>query len=216
MKKLIGVLAGLLLVGAAWAQCNYPYYPVREGWVWTYKNSTTGKTYTSAQSKVSDSGFTMALNFGKTVVENRWSCNANGLASLEYGGVNSSAQNQQIKMETISSKGVAIPARLSVGSTWEYSYTIKGTMPSQGGTMTGDSSVSNKVVGEETVKVPAGTFRAFKVESTFTTKMNMSASGKAMSLPPTSFKSTSWYAQGVGMVKSVSQVGTTELISLKK
>lgn len=215
MGKLIGVVAGLLLMGAAWAKCDHPYYPVREGWVWTYKSSTDGKTYTSSQSNVSDSGFTSIMNFSNVTVENRWRCNANGLASLEYGGVNS-GQNQQIKMETVSSKGVAIPAGLGVGSSWEYSYTIKGNMPSQGGTMTGESTVTNKVVGQETVKVPAGTFQAYKVESTFTTKMNMTISGKQVSLPANSFKSTVWYARGVGMVKSVSEVGTTELISLKK
>lgn len=214
MRKLMGVLV-LVLAGAAWAKCDHPYYPVREGWVWTYKSSTDGKTYTSSQSNVSASGFTTIMKFSNLTVENRWRCDANGLASLEYGGV-SGGQNQQIKMETVSSKGVVIPNRLGVGSSWEYSYTIKGNMPSQGGTMTGDSTVTNKVVGQETVRVSAGTFQAYKVESTFTTKMTMTVSGKAMNLPANSFKSTSWYAQGVGMVKSVSEVGTTELISLKK
>jgi hypothetical protein len=55
--------------------------------------------------------------------------------------------------------------------------------------------------GEEEVKVPAGRYKALKLES------EMTSNGRT-------FTATAWYAKGVGMVKSVSPGGTQELKSI--
>lgn len=52
-------------------------------------------------------------------------------------------------------------------------------------------------LGEEEIKVPAGTFKAWKIRMTGT-------------LDTTSFEGTSWYAKGVGLVKQVLVAGKTE------
>ncbi|MCV4872717.1 hypothetical protein OFB47_33500, partial [Escherichia coli] len=72
-----------------------------------------------------------------------------------------------------------------------------------GGKLTNSMETSNKVVGLEPVPVPAGTFKAVKVESTSIMKMSMNVGGKARDLPANTVQSTSWYADGVGLVKSL-------------
>lgn len=44
MQGIIGVLVLVALGGAAWAKCDHPFYPVREGWVWTYRSSPNNNT----------------------------------------------------------------------------------------------------------------------------------------------------------------------------
>ncbi|MBF6592891.1 MAG: hypothetical protein IVW51_00410 [Thermaceae bacterium] len=214
MYRMLGILLGLVLLGTAWAKCDNPFYPVREGWVWTYKSSLDGKTHTNTLSNVSDSGFTNTIQFDKGSVESRWRCDSNGLSSLEYGATNFSGKHNQFNLKTVDSKGVMIPTNLSIGSTWTYSFTLEGDMST--GKINSNVETSSKVVGEETVSVPAGTFKAFKVESTSVMKMSMNINGKTQDLPSNTIKSTSWYAPGVGLVKSLSNDITTELVSLKK
>jgi hypothetical protein len=55
-----------------------------------------------------------------------------------------------------------------------------------------DITESNEIIGPETVKVPAGTFRAVKIVSQV-------ADGEAV------LTRTTWYAEGVGLVKSMSE-----------
>jgi hypothetical protein len=80
--------------------------------------------------------------------------------------------------------------------------------------MSGDVNMTSKIVGEETVKVKAGSFRALKV--TVTQKMNMTMTIQNRSTPMNNtLETTSWYARGVGLVKSSFQGGNSELIGYK-
>jgi hypothetical protein len=89
---------------------------------------------------------------------------------------------------------------LSVGSAWEW----KGT-----GMMGVEIEESSRVTGSELVEVPAGKFQAMKVE----TKVIQGG---------TPVTKTYWFANWVGMVKSMTDTGsvksTTELLdySFKK
>ncbi len=87
---------------------------------------------------------------------------------------------------------------LKVGQAWSW----KGPA--------GDLAESSKVLSEDTVKVPAGTFRAFKVE---TVARIQKTSQRAPVIRD------AWYANNVGMVKSVSKEGvyvsTTELLEYR-
>lgn len=214
MHKLLAALLGLSLLGTAWAGCDHRYFPVKEGWVWTYKSSLEGKTHTITMSKVSDAGFTYTIQFDKGSVDTRWRCDANGLSSPEYSGANFGGKTQQLNFKTVDSKGAIIPNNLGIGSSWTYSFTLEGEMDNS--KLTNNMETSNKVVGLETVTVPAGTFKAVRIESTSTMKMSMNMGGKAKDLPANVVQSISWYADGVGLVKSVAADITTELVSLKK
>lgn len=216
MKRLFPLLMLLLLGSLAQAQCGNPFYPVGEGWEWTYKNGTTGKTHTITTSQVSSKGFTQSYNFGTLSFDNHWVCTGKGLMQPEFRS-NEAGSKIKLEVKTLRASGVAFPPRMSVGTTWSYTYDTESTANTGGRTMTMKSSqtVTSKIVGQESVKVAAGKFSAIKVESSYSTKGTMEMAGKSVPMN-TTFKSTAWYAQGVGLVKSVSEAGTTELINLKK
>ena len=214
MRNLIAVVLGLSLVGRAWAGCDHAYFPVQEGWAWTYQSSLEGQTHTITISKVSDSGFTYTVQFEKGSVETRWKCDAEGLSSLEYSAANFGGKTSQFNFKTVARKGVIIPNNLAVGSRWTYGFTLEGEI--SGKKVVNKLETSNKIVGEETVTVPAGTFKAVKVESTSVMNMSMDLGGKSRNMPSNTIKSTSWYGPGVGLVKSVISNITTELVSWKK
>lgn len=199
----------------AYANCNHPFYPVKEGWVWTYSSSLS-QNYSVSTYGVSTKGFTQKMDFGKFNLETRWTCGAKGLARPEYSQP-SLGTAMQMDLKTISASGVIIPKSLGMGSSWNYSYEVEGTIKQQQMTMQMKQkvNVSNKVVGRENVSVKAGKYKAFKVQTTMQLNGEMKVAGRAV---PTNtiVESTTWYAQGVGMVKSVSKEATVELVSLKK
>ncbi len=89
-----------------------------------------------------------------------------------------------------------------------------------GGRGSGTIEITNRVVGREQVTVPAGTYDALKVESTMAIKMSVRVG--QMTVPANrNVRNTNWFAENVGMVKSISAPGdfagaTTELVSLKR
>lgn len=214
MYRWLVVLLGVGLLGTAWAGCEHRYFPVREGWVWTYKSSLKGKTHTVRFTGVSPLGFTYVTQLESGTVETHWKCDVDGLTSLEFAASSLGGKTRQVNFKTVNRKGVVIPNNLGVGSSWSYSFTLEGEMDNS--KLTNNMETSNKVVGLETVTVPAGTFKAVRIESTSTMKMSMNMGGKAKDLPANVVQSISWYADGVGLVKSVAADITTELVSLKK
>lgn len=216
MRPFFGVLAALALAGTALGNCGSAYFPVQQGWVWTYRSSVDNQTYTQTHTNVSASGFTNVIALSSGTVRAKWRCDAGGVVALEQNGASFSGAASQIEMETVNVRGVQVPRSLAMGSTWTFAYTMRAKLPEGQGSMTSEVQVSNKVVGRESVKVWAGTFTAFKVQSIMTMKMTMSVAGQNRPMPAQTINSTSWYASGVGVVKSVSGDITTELVSLKK
>ena len=217
MRHFLSSLIALALAGTAWAACGSAYFPVQEGWVWTYRSSTNNQTYTQTHTNVTPNGFTNITKLESGTLEARWRCDAGGVVALEQNSMNfsgASGASQGFKLETTNVKGVQVPSRMAVGATWSFSYSAKARMPQ--GSMNSTVEVSNKVVGQESVRVAAGTFTAFKVQSTMVMKVTMTVGSQSRAMPANTINSTSWYAQGVGLVKSVAGEVTSELVSLKK
>ncbi len=74
-------------------------------------------------------------------------------------------------------------------------------------------NASCKVIGVETVSVPAGDFEALRTNCTF--KFDISLVDQAFSLATTT-TSSAWHARGVGWVKSsdTGEMGATEVVLL--
>ncbi|MCX7601576.1 MAG: hypothetical protein N2Z75_06520 [Meiothermus sp.] len=215
MRRLIGVVIGVALGGAAWAQCDHPFYPVREGWVWSYRSSLDNSTYTIQTLEVKANGFIQRLTFPSFGFDSRWICDARGLTRPEFA--QSGPSSMQMKFKTRKASGVLLPQNLRVGSSWSYSYEVSGEAQRGNLTLELEQSVhtTSKVVGQESVSVPAGRFTALKVESTQTSRGTMKMGGRSSPMNLT-VKSTSWYAPNVGLVKSQSEGVVIELVSLKR
>ncbi|MCA1553040.1 MAG: hypothetical protein LC737_01545, partial [Chloroflexi bacterium] len=205
------------------AACNHPYYPVSATATWEYRNTTTGlppSNFTQSETNVGANGFTEHRVFQNLVTDNTWRCDSTGLISTQFG--NLSFTQGQFQMQTTKNTGVTIPppSDWKVGTAWNYSYEIKGTMTAAGNAVNaqGTVDVSNKIVGQESVTVPAGTYNALKVESA--TGMKLSIVTGSVNMPMSiDTKSNIWFAQNVGMVKTQADaqglVSTVELISFK-
>ncbi len=206
--------------------CDHPYYPVREGAQWRYRLTTQGIApieQTITTSNVTTDTFTERHEFSSGGTMTRgWRCSGDGLSALQYG--NFSTPQAAVQMNTIRSEGVTLPAadRWQPGATWESRYEVRGGMAGANNNnpameMSGPIEISSRIVGQESVTVPAGTYDAMKVESTFTARLTTSVGGRSMPMNPMAFRTNAWYARGVGVVR-IEQVGgfgstTTELLS---
>ena len=101
---------------------------------------------------------------------------------------------------TMTAEDFVLPTNLSVGTAIKDAQVV-ATMNSNGtrfGTMT-LTSQNKKVVSQEEVTVPAGTFDCYKIEG------NMVSKTETMGIPMTfEFKNVEWYAKGVGLVRTES------------
>lgn len=86
----------------------------------------------------------------------------------------------------------ALKFPIKVGDKWDFDYSRSGPITGQKGTTT--------VLGEEEVTVPAGKFKAVKLERVITAQ-----DGKVLDKP---FKITVWFAKGIGRVKVVPSEGS--------
>jgi hypothetical protein len=158
------------------------YFPLRVGDSWTYRNDMGDTEYTvkvlSAE-KQADGTLLYLLEKQVGVVIHSWYSKRGGMVLMHREAYHEQ-EGMDVKHE---------PARqflknpLAAGDKWFW----------KGRSVTGqDATESYRVVGTEVVKVAAGTFRAMKIES----KVSEGASA---------LKKTYWYADGVGLVKSLTQ-----------
>lgn len=214
MKQALWVL--MVLMGASWAfaQCDNPYFPVRSGWEWTYRNSD-GTRYTSSILNTSSNSFTLRHNFDGKTQDIRYLCDNGSIIAADF----SVPGEATFKMETVSRNGSAFPNRITTGTSWRYTYEVRGTM-NQGGNdslvVQGTVEVVSRALAVEAVATPAGNFQAIKVESTTNMRLTGNLNGINIPVPMRPFTSTSWLVQNIGMVKSVSGNITTELVGLNR
>lgn len=217
MKEFTTLMLLLLaLASPAQAACDNPFFPAKAGSSKTFVIQGQSKTYTIRVTSATTNGFTLRYEYTDPVrvLESPYTCTPLGLTSpsLFSSGFGPDANiTTQIK----ASSGVVIPAegRWQVGSSW--TYTNEGTSIANDKTRgqlvyTFKNEVTFQIVAQEQVKVPAGTFQAFKV--VLTQKGEFGAKGSSQFI---NYRITQWYAKGVGLVRQEDQNAVHELISFK-
>lgn len=189
--------------------CTNTYYPVREGATWSYK-STGGPageySFTDTITSVRTDGFTLSTQIGGLTRAQEWTCTAEGLAALQFGGAPAAmlnSQNIQMNFDVTNANGVTFPRQINPGDQWQQSVDIAGdvTLFNEEAQATGSVQMNFSAVGNESVIVPAGTFEALRVE--VDVSLNISATYEGITLPVAfSGDYTYWFAPGVGWVKS--------------
>lgn len=218
MKPILLIATIAALSSSAWAACNHPYFPSAANTTWLYQSSLKNTEHTTKIISNSGSSFVLENNFGKLKVKNTIKCESDGsLTQSEYPSMTGLSAN--MKIETLSSEGVAFPAAAKwvVGASWTNLFKVKISvaMGEQTMTQSGTKKISSKIAAEETVKVPAGTFTALKVMQTINQDMMMTIAGKSTPVKNT-ITTTSWYAKNVGLIKSVASSITTQLMKFTK
>ena len=192
--------------------CNNRYFPVVNGASWTYQNTVQGETPFTEISSISineDGTFTITETATESeTVLTYGSCENEGIAIFDSSYFPGTPLNDSdgSSHTTFSTDGVTIPNDIEVGDEW--SQTISGDAGSDGGESNSGISieVNYKAIGFETVTVPAGTFEAIKIEQS-----NSLPTESYFSAMPNRF---TWYAEGVGIVKSeLEGISLSELVS---
>jgi hypothetical protein len=203
--------------------CANPYLPVIVGATWNYKlTGPTSDTYEHTILSVESDGFTEQDVFGVGVTrKGKWTCDNGNLIALNPPSGDSGtvqAQNVQVNLETKEHSGVTLPATINANDTWSQTLTLEGTETINGTELPARNEFSNNCTahGIESVTVEAGTFDAMRVECK--TVMNLSITMGGQDTAATfNLTGTSWYTEGIGMVKNVTTGmgldNTTELIS---
>jgi hypothetical protein len=218
MKPILLIASIAALSSSAWAACDHPYFPSAANTTWQYQSSLKNTEHTTKIISNSGSSFVMENNFGSLIVKNTIKCEPDGsLTQTEYPTMSGLSAN--MKIQTLSYEGAAFPApaKWVVGSSWTNSFKVKISiaMGQQNMMQTGTMKISSKIVAQETVKVPAGTFSALKVTQTIVQDMMMNIGGKSTPVKNT-ISTTTWYAKNVGVVKSIASSNTTQLLKFTK
>ena len=189
----VNVLAFVLLLGQSGAllhpagavtdACDNPYMPLRAGDVIEYKTLGAGQTMTyvmrvnEVQAGVAKIEYEIRTP-NKMVVRQNIFCKNGALTTDSYMDFFSGSNNFQMKALTKDVSGELIPKDLKVGSVWNNKFTISYQyggveLPKELAGYEMVISSTNKVVAEEKVTVPAGTFTALKIETTHATDMSL-------------------------------------------
>ena len=198
--------------------------PIVAGAAWNYKlTGPISDTFTHSILSMESDSFVEQDVFNTGVTrQGTWNCdNGNLIALNPPSGASanvSAGNNVSVDFETKDLRGVTLPATIQAGDTWSQSLTLEGTQTINGTAFPASNQVTNdcKATGVESVTVEAGTFDAMRVECQ--TAMNISITmGDAPVQSTINVTGTSWYVQGVGLVKTATTGmgldSTTELVS---
>ncbi len=196
--------ASTTTVAAAPATCDHPYFPARDGTIWTYENldgDTAVWMITSTSAAGTEAVMEADLTSPDGVITARvnLTCGDFGISAPELAitGLPSGAEVTQITDDGV----FLLPAdQLTEGATWASVVMITAELP--GGVAFEIERFTNyTVLGFEDVTVPAGTFSALKIRSE--TMLNIGAAGRTIR---TERVEISWFAEDVGLVKEASEV----------
>jgi len=212
MKSIIFSVITICLIsslGFSQSACS-KYYPLEEGTTFQYTNydkkgKLSGTIDYQTTNYRKENGLEIATikiktkdKKGKETVDFYYdiSCDGSGI-SIDFKSLGNMGMLQQFEnMETeVTGTNVIIPNNLSVGQELPDSE-MKMKISMAGMSMNVDVITKDrKVIGEEKITAPAGTYNCFVLQTT--TESNVL--GKKMS-----YTTKSWIAEGIGMVKQES------------
>ncbi len=210
MKKLFLSILAVFALNILTAQDNCSaYYPMTEGASFSYNlydkkdkpSGTTEYKVTKVQNSGGNTVATMSVKVGgakpkeQMELEYEVTCTGDGI-SIDFDSMLSpqlQMQMEQMNAEVdVSGINVNIPNNLSVGQRLDDAEIIIAMSMSGIKMNTEVRTTDRKVVAEESVNTPAGTFDCYVLTSTINTKAMMAKM---------SFTDKLWLAKGVGIVK---------------
>jgi hypothetical protein len=193
--------------------CAHPYFPIALGASWTYQGSSGPEgvyIFTDAVSDIQDEVFTMTATFSRLTRTQEWTCTTEGLTAMQYTGAGAAGsvvtEGSTAEFETISFSGVSLLRDIAIGDTWTLTFEVTGEQTLPGGELAetkGTVTYEFEAKANESVSVPAGDFEALRIDVTTNLSFTISMGGVGAPMEMTT-SGSSWYARGVGQVKSIS------------
>lgn len=173
--------------------CGNPYYPVVDGATWVY--DIEGLPQAVHTMSIEDEGkFKIAVVDvdSAAVLEGR--CTADGIVLMEQGMEGSFfSESGSSSTSTLYNEGVTLPNDLKVGDAWSQVTGILADGADSDVSLSSRTITNYSVVGIESVTVPAGSFKALKIEQ----RATMEIYGKEIRT-----LGALWYVRGIGNVKT--------------
>ncbi|MDW8425789.1 MAG: hypothetical protein RMK51_07635 [Meiothermus sp.] len=171
--------------------CSSAFYPTDPDLRWRYRNLNDNQVYTQTFSPAGVGALLEQRRFATRTETTQWTCTPQGLRTLPEGELPIPGGSVRLTKLT----GVVIPSNETwrVGGRWTYRYELRGRIALFD--LTGFLEVENRIVARETISVPAGRFETLRVEASFRGEFGIGFGGRA----------TYWFAEGVGVVKQVSE-----------
>ncbi len=189
--------------------CLNPYLPVVSGRTLVYQSTSPlagTTTYSITYGDTSDVGFTASFELEGQAepFTLEWICTEEGLLSPNLSSM--LGDTAGIEIEVIEASGVTLPtaAEMEVGASWATNYEMRMVFSDETiGSMVMNQSITNssEIVGRESITVPYGTFDALRIETAGSVAMSMDLDGTPMPTPGIEINSTTWYVEGIGMVR---------------
>jgi hypothetical protein len=204
---MLALLAPLAAVPAAWGdamRCSNAYHPFGPTVQREYQliSEDVGNfSYRESFLDFSGDSFTRQIDdLEGGSLQVRINCAADGTLSIAPAGVTFDGEAIPMMSEALLELYLPPAAEWQPGKRWTYQIERGPGLPIGLGTAT----LSNEIIGPETVTVPAGTFDALRVETLVDQQMTLDLPGAGRQVIDLSHRATSWYAKGIGMVRSVS------------
>ena len=199
--------------------CYHPYFPIIEGASWTYDDDLD-EDYTIRIEETRENSFSMTqqlLNDENFLFTADWYCSEEGILRGSFAQVdliNQAAggeESPEFEFETLEWEGETLPSPdlLDIGYAWTSSYKLSANFDIEGFSDTFEVNVTidHEIASIEEVTVPAGTFpEAIRVDSTGQIDMSSFFGESTAFLSNFDFMYSTWYVEGIGMVKSSSEI----------
>lgn len=215
MSRLIvlSMLCGLSVASVAQAACDMQTYLPAGTRTYQMSSGADKSTMTIKATPLSGDRMNVQTTMNGKTTPVVWTCTASGMkASIPAG-----EGGAQVNVDA----GFLPNARnWKAGYSWNSSNKVNVNAPGVGA-MNMTSTTVSKIVKQEKVTVPAGTFTALRVDSTTSMKTSLPAGTR---LPPGmdlnqmmggKTTTSAWYVQGVGMVKTTSAEGSFSMVLTK-
>jgi len=213
---LLSALSVLIIITGCNNKTEVSYYPLDEGLTWVYHISS-GDGHSKGEKQVSMKKTNLAKRYVKGQKVTPQQIDFNGKSVIKYiihndRGIYEFAEKQPdaLSPEIIDPSIFYIRAPISVGSTWTENYTTKHVMER----IIVPVKVNIQSLNES-VTVPAGTFhKCLKLCKSGQLEKN---NGKYFGVSKTIIEENSWYASGVGLVKSeFSEISTHRMSGVER
>ena len=211
--------------------CSHPYFPVSETAEWHYRagmpalpilmgedvvrNTNLATDTFDTERRVADAG---------TIVRT-WVCTPDGLSDMARSGSVRADDAPQAEgtLQNDAASGITLPRPelwqpgyswvQTANTTFDGPDVVPGTNPRAAASV----ARTHTIVGQEQVTVPAGSFTAWRVDTTASGPVTVTIGGQTQTFDVTNTQ-TAWYTENVGLVKSTFStddmvVDTMELIS---
>ncbi|MCS7089068.1 MAG: hypothetical protein NZL91_10290, partial [Thermoflexales bacterium] len=191
-------------------RCGNRYQPLTQGSMWVYQAlGTPPMVFTRTVAQVEGNRATVEDSFvveGMTLRRaDTWFCDNGAVTNLALGGIAGvNVLGADMRFNIKRREGVSLPADPQPGTQWSQVIEYDGNMQVVGQNITTANTLQSTCTakGLERVEVPAGVFEALRVECSAEIRSQISMEGAPPMESPMSVQDTSWYAPGVGLVRS--------------